>query len=127
MEKLIELQDVKKYFVVPNGLLHAVDGINLSIEKGETLGIVGESGCGKSTLGRVMLRLHEPTSGHILYDGMDITTFRKDEMVRMRRYMQIIFQDPYASLNPRFTVAQIIREPLRLRNTTDLSLTHINK
>ena len=85
MEKLIELQDVKKYFVVPNGLLHAVDGINLSIEKGETLGIVGESGCGKSTLGRVMLRLHEPTSGHILYDGMDITTFRKDEMVRMRR------------------------------------------
>ena len=114
MEKLIELQDIKKYFVVPNGLLHAVDGINLSIEKGETLGIVGESGCGKSTLGRVMLRLHEPTSGHILYDGMDITTFRKDEMVRMRRYMQIIFQDPYASLNPRFTVAQIIREPLRL-------------
>ncbi len=114
MEKLIELQNIKKYFTVPSGLLHAVDDVNLSIGKGETLGIVGESGCGKSTLGRVMLRLHEPTSGRILYDGMDITTFHKDEMIQMRKYMQIIFQDPYASLNPRYTVAQIIREPLRL-------------
>ena len=116
MEKLIELQNIKKYFQVPNGILHAVDDVNLTIDRGETLGIVGESGCGKSTLGRVMLRLHEPTSGRILYDGMDITTFRKDEMLQMRKYMQIIFQDPYASLNPRFTVAQIIREPLRLHN-----------
>lgn len=111
---MLEINNLKKYFKVPNGNLHAVDNVSFSINKGETLGIVGESGCGKSTLGRVILRLHEPTSGNIIYDGMDITTFSSQEMRQMRKYMQIIFQDPYASLNPRFTISQIIEEPLKL-------------
>ncbi len=116
MRPLLEVKNLKKYFNVPNGYLHAVDNVSLSIKEGETLGIVGESGCGKSTLGRVILRLHEPTSGNIIYDGMDITTFNKEEMRQMRKNMQIIFQDPYASLNPRFTISQIIEEPLKLHN-----------
>lgn len=111
---MLEIKNLKKYFDVGGGKLHAVDDISLRIEKGRTLGIVGESGCGKSTLGRVILRLHEPTAGRILFDGMDITSFDKEEMRQMRKYMQIIFQDPYASLNPRFTIAQIIEEPLKL-------------
>jgi len=116
MEKhvLIETRRLKKYFPVPAGFLHAVDDVNLTINKGETLGIVGESGCGKSTLGRVILRLHEATSGDVLYDGMDINNFTEDEMRLMRQNMQIIFQDPYASLNPRMTIGQIIEEPLKL-------------
>lgn len=114
MENLIEVKNLKKYFNVSGGLLHAVDDVTFGIRAGQTLGIVGESGCGKSTLGRVILRLHEPTSGSILFDGMDLTTFDKSEMIYMRKHMQIIFQDPYASLNPRFTVAQIIEEPLKL-------------
>ncbi len=116
MRPLLEVKNLKKYFSVPNGHLHAVDNVSLSIKEGETLGIVGESGCGKSTLGRVILRLHEPTSGNVIYDGMDITTFNKEEMRQMRKNMQIIFQDPYASLNPRFTISQIIEEPLKLHN-----------
>lgn len=116
MSNLLELKNLKKYFPVANGHLHAVDNISITIKKGETLGIVGESGCGKSTLGRVILRLHEPTSGRILFDGMDITSFDKEEMRQMRKYMQIVFQDPYASLNPRFTIAQIIEEPLKLHH-----------
>ena len=111
---LIETKRLKKYFAVPAGFLHAVDDVNLTINKGETLGIVGESGCGKSTLGRVILRLHEATSGDVLYDGMDINNFSADEMRKMRQNMQIIFQDPYASLNPRMTIGQIIEEPLKL-------------
>ncbi|MEF9991066.1 MAG: dipeptide ABC transporter ATP-binding protein [Romboutsia sp.] len=111
---MLEIKNLKKHFDVAGGKLHAVDDISLRIEEGKTLGIVGESGCGKSTLGRVILRLHEPTSGQILFDGMDITSFDKEEMRQMRKYMQIIFQDPYASLNPRFTIAQIIEEPLKL-------------
>ncbi len=111
---LIETKRLKKYFPVPAGFLHAVDDVNLTIKKGETLGIVGESGCGKSTLGRVILRLHEATSGDVLYDGMDINTFNDNDMRRMRQDMQIIFQDPYASLNPRMTIGQIIAEPLKL-------------
>lgn len=111
---MLEIKNLKKYFDVAGGKLHAVDDISLKIEEGKTLGIVGESGCGKSTLGRVILRLHEPTSGRILFDGMDITSFNKEEMRQMRKYMQIIFQDPYASLNPRFTISQIIEEPLKL-------------
>lgn len=114
MKTLLEVKNLKKYFTVPAGYLHAVDDVTFSINEGETLGIVGESGCGKSTLGRVILRLHEPTSGSIVYDGMDITTFNEEEMRQMRKYMQIIFQDPYASLNPRFTISQIIEEPLKL-------------
>lgn len=116
MKPMLEVNNLKKYFKVPNGNLHAVDNLSLKINEGETLGIVGESGCGKSTLGRVILRLHEPTAGSIIYDGMDITTFDNEEMRQMRKYMQIIFQDPYASLNPRFTIAQIIEEPLKLHN-----------
>lgn len=116
MKSILEVNNLKKYFSVPNGNLHAVDNVSFSINEGETLGIVGESGCGKSTLGRVILRLHEPTSGSVIYDGMDITTFDNEEMRQMRKYMQIIFQDPYASLNPRFTISQIIEEPLKLHN-----------
>ena len=91
MKTILEVNNLKKYFKVPNGNLHAVDNVSLSINEGETLGIVGESGCGKSTLGRVILRLHEPTSGNIIYNGMDITTFNNEEMRHMRKYMQIIF------------------------------------
>lgn len=116
MKPILEVNNLKKYFKVPNGNLHAVDNITFKINEGETLGIVGESGCGKSTLGRVILRLHEPTAGSVIYDGMDITTFNDSEMRQMRKYMQIIFQDPYASLNPRFTISQIIEEPLKLHN-----------
>lgn len=111
---LIETRRLKKYFPVPAGFLHAVDDVNLTINRGETLGIVGESGCGKSTLGRVILRLHEATSGDVLYEGMDINHFTANEMRKMRQNMQIIFQDPYASLNPRMTIGQIIEEPLKL-------------
>ena len=111
---LIETKRLKKYFPVPAGYLHAVDDVNLTINAGETLGIVGESGCGKSTLGRVILRLHEATSGDVLYDGMNINNFTDDEMRIMRQNIQIIFQDPYASLNPRMTIGQIIEEPLKL-------------
>ena len=116
MKTMLQVNNLKKYFQVPNGNLHAVDNLNFKINEGETLGIVGESGCGKSTLGRVILRLHEPTAGSVIYDGMDITTFDDDEMRQMRKYMQIIFQDPYASLNPRLTISQIIEEPLKLHN-----------
>lgn len=93
-------------------MLHAVDDVSLSIEKGQTLGVVGESGCGKSTLGRTVLRLLEPTSGEILYKGEDITKFDKKRMLDLRTQIQMIFQDPYASLNPRLSVSEIIAEPL---------------
>ena len=115
----IETKNLYKYFNTPKGKLHAVDNVNISIKEGETLGIVGESGCGKSTLGRVILRLHEPDSGNIYYNGMDITKLNNDDMRKMRRFMQIIFQDPYSSLNPRYTVAEIISEPLNFFNIYD--------
>ena len=114
---LIQTVDLKKYFHTPRGMLHAVDGVNLSINRGETLGVVGESGCGKSTLGRVLLRLSEATSGQILYDGEDILKYNKKQVKRMRADMQMIFQDPYASLNPRMTVSEIIAEPIRIMKT----------
>jgi oligopeptide/dipeptide ABC transporter ATP-binding protein len=114
MEPLLEVRHLKKYFDVPGGQLHAVDDISFTVNEGETLGIVGESGCGKSTLGRIILRLHEPTRGTIIFDGLNVTKLGKSEMRQMRRHMQIIFQDPYASLNPRFKIAEIIEEPLRL-------------
>lgn len=116
MTKLLEVKNLNKYFKVAAGQLHAVDDVSFSINKGETLGIVGESGCGKSTLGRVVLRLHEPTSGRVVFNDMDITSFSDDEMIQMRKYMQIIFQDPYASLNPRLTISQSIEEPLKVFN-----------
>lgn len=112
----IETKNLYKYFNTPKGKLHAVDNVNIAIEEGETLAIVGESGCGKSTLGRVILRLHEADSGSIYYDGMDITKLSNDDMRKMRRFMQIIFQDPYSSLNPRYTVSEIISEPLTFFN-----------
>ena len=107
---LIETQHLKKYFKVPQGLLHDVDDINVKIPRQKTLGVVGESGCGKSTLGRTILRLLEPTSGKVLYNGQDILAFNKKEMHKMRREMQIIFQDPYSSINPRMSVVEIIAE-----------------
>ena len=109
---LIQTVNLKKYFNTPFGLLHAVDDINLSIDKGKTLGVVGESGCGKSTLGRTILRLLPLTDGQVLFDGENILDYDKEKMRLMRQKMQMIFQDPYASLNPRKTVFQIIAEPL---------------
>jgi peptide/nickel transport system ATP-binding protein len=115
MSTLLEVKNLTKFFDVANGgKLHAVEDVNFSVQAGETLGIVGESGCGKSTLGRTILRLHEPTSGKIIYNGMDITTFSSKEMRQMRKHMQIIFQDPYASLDSRLTIRKIIEEPLKL-------------
>ena len=114
---MIETRHLKKYFETSSGLLHAVDDVNLTIGRGQTLGVVGESGCGKSTFGRVVLRLLEATSGEVLYDGENILKYSRTEMDRMRQKMQIIFQDPYASLNPRMTVSDIIAEPIRVCNT----------
>ena len=112
-KNLIELQDLKKYFDVSRkAKLHAVDGITLNIREGETLGVVGESGCGKSTLGRTVLRLHDATSGKILFDGKDITHAKGRELKALRQQMQMIFQDPYSSLNPRMSVQELIAEPL---------------
>lgn len=111
---LIETKDLKKYFKTGAGMLHAVDNVNLTIEKGQTLGIVGESGCGKSTLGRTILRLLPATSGSVYFNGQDIQQLKPSEMKKMRSEMQIIFQDPYASLNPRMSVSQIIEEPLKV-------------
>ncbi len=116
---LLEIRDLKKYFPVRGGILRrvqnqvkAVDGISFSVASGRTFGLVGESGCGKSTLGRAILRLHEPTSGSIFLDGQEITRLSRHEMFSHRREMQIIFQDPFASLSPRRTIGQTIREPL---------------
>lgn len=111
-EKLLEVKNLKKYFKTKKGMLHAVDDLNFYINKGETLGLVGESGCGKSTTGRVILRLHEPTSGEIIYNGDNIVKYTAKEMKNMRKKMQIVFQDPYSSLNPRLSVSDIIAEPL---------------
>ena len=112
MSALLETKDLKKYFKVSNGYLHAVDGVNIAIDEGKTLGVVGESGCGKSTLGRAVLRLHEPTGGEVYYKGQNIMTYDKTQMRELRREMQIIFQDPYSSINPRMSVQEIIAEPI---------------
>lgn len=110
---LVELENLTKYFDVgKNAKLHAVDGVTLKINQGETLGVVGESGCGKSTLGRTVLKLHEPTSGRIIFDGQDITGFKSGKIHKIRQDMQMIFQDPYSSLNPRMTVQELIAEPM---------------
>ena len=118
---LLEVKHLKKHFPIKGGVfsktigyVYAVDDINFALEKGETLGLVGESGCGKSTTGRTILRLIEPTDGAIYFEGQDITTLDKSAMRALRREMQIIFQDPYASLNPRMTVGSIIGEPLEI-------------
>ena len=116
---LLEVQEVKKEFVTsksltgkPLKIVHAVDSVDLTIYEGETIGVVGESGCGKSTLGRCILQLIRPTAGNVLYRGEDITKLNKEQMRQMRRKMQLIFQDPYASLNPRMTVLELIMAPL---------------
>lgn len=115
---LIETRNLKKYFNTPRGPLHAVDNINIVIEKGKTLGIVGESGCGKTTLGRVLLRLIPETSGEVRYNGENILKYDKTQMKEMRKKMQIIFQDPFSSLNPRLSVSSLIAEPMIVCKTT---------
>ena len=113
-QPLLQTVGLKKYFKTSSGLLHAVDGVSLSINEGETLGVVGESGCGKSTLGRVILRLLPATEGQVLYRGEDILAYSKRQLHTLRQEMQIIFQDPYSSLNPRMTVGELIAEPMRV-------------
>ena len=113
-QPLLEVKHLKKYFSVPKGLLHAVDDVSFTIEAGKTLGIVGESGCGKTTAGRAILRLVEPTSGEIYFDGVDVMKLNKAQMRGMRKNMQIIFQDPFSSLNPRKTIMETISEPIKL-------------
>lgn len=112
-DAILEVKNLKKYFKTPRGVLHAVDDVSFTIERGRTLGLVGESGCGKSTTGRAILRLLEPTSGDVIFNGVNITKLNKDEMRKKRKDMQIIFQDPYSSLDPRMTVEQIIKEPIQ--------------
>ena len=114
-EELLRVENLKKFFSTNSGMLHAVDDVSFSLAKGETLGVVGESGCGKSTLGRTIIRLHEPTGGKIFFRGEDITDADKKRMKELRRDMQIIFQDPFASLNPRMTVSQTIEESLLIQ------------
>jgi oligopeptide/dipeptide ABC transporter ATP-binding protein len=128
-EPLLRLEGVKKYFPITQGIVfqkmigrvHAVDGVDLEVHPGETVGLVGETGCGKSTLARVITRLHDATEGKVIFEGRDITHIKGQEMQEVRRDMQIIFQDPYASLNPRKTVGSIIREPFRLHKTVPKS------
>ena len=119
MSELLRVENLKKYFQTPHGVLHAVDDVSFSLEKGTTLGVVGESGCGKSTLGRTILKLHEPTSGKIFFEDKDITAYSAKEMKRLRQEMQIIFQDPFASLNPRMTVSETIAESLIIQKLVD--------
>ncbi|HIU03091.1 MAG TPA: ATP-binding cassette domain-containing protein [Candidatus Onthocola gallistercoris] len=109
---ILEVDNLTKYFNTPGGLLHAVDGISFKLEEGKTLGVVGESGCGKSTTGRTILKLLQPTSGKIIFDGEDITSYGMKKMRRLRQEMQMIFQDPFSSLDPRQNVMQLISEPI---------------
>ncbi len=113
-EYLIECKHLKKYFDTPKGTLHAVDAVSISLATGKTLGVVGEAGCGKSTLGRTILRLLPATSGEVFFHGEDILKLHKHNLHRLRKDMQMIFQDPFASLNPRMTVSQAIEEPLKI-------------
>ncbi len=111
---LLDVKGLKKYFKTPHGMLHAVDDVSFSIRKGRTLGVVGESGCGKSTTGTAILRLTEPTAGEIYFEGKDIMRYGKNDMRRMRKDMQLIFQDPFSSVDPRKCVSDIISEPLKI-------------
>lgn len=113
---LLEVKNLKKYFNTPRGLLHAVDDVTFTIDKGRTLGVVGESGCGKSTTGRSILRLIEPTAGEVIFEGQDVVKLSAEEMRKKRQDMQIIFQDPFSSLNPRKTISQTIMDPIKINN-----------
>jgi oligopeptide transport system ATP-binding protein len=120
-QALLQVQGLKMYFPITSGIfqrtvgyIKAVDGLDFSVVKGETLGLVGESGCGKSTTGRAILQLYKPTEGHVYFEGTDLTQLKGDELRKQRRRMQMIFQDPYASLNPRMTVGAIVGEPLEV-------------
>ena len=122
-EYLLETKDLRMHFPIKAGILRrtvghvkAVDGVDLAIRRGETLGLVGESGCGKSTLARLILRLLEPTDGEVIFEGENILAYDRKRMLRVRRNMQIVFQDPYASLNPRMTVGNIVGEPLKIHS-----------
>jgi oligopeptide transport system ATP-binding protein len=122
-ETLLHVDDLKMHFPIYRGVfqrqvgaVRAVDGVSFDVKRGETLGLVGESGCGKSTTGRTILQLYKPTSGSVTFDGTDLVTLKGEQMRQMRRKMQMIFQDPYASLNPRMTVAQLVGEPLMVHS-----------
>ncbi|MDX9991056.1 MAG: dipeptide ABC transporter ATP-binding protein [Anaerolineales bacterium] len=122
-EILLRVENLVKHFPIYRGFfqrqvgaVRAVDGVSFAVKRGETLGLVGESGCGKSTTGRAILQLQRPTAGHVYYDGVDLVSLKSEEMRKMRRKVQMIFQDPYASLNPRMTVGEIIGEPLQVHN-----------
>lgn len=111
---LLEVKHLKKYFQVSSGILHAVDDVSFILEEGKTLGVVGESGCGKSTLGKTIIRLTDPTSGKVIFDGKDVAGYSVKEFHKVRPDMQMIFQDPFASLDPRLTVTELIAEPMRI-------------
>ena len=114
MPKLLEVNHLKKYFRTPGGMLHAVDDVSFTIDEGKTLGVVGESGCGKSTLGRTVLGLQEATEGEVLFQGRPTAGLPKKEQKELRRNMQLIFQDPFSSLNPRYCVSELIADPLKI-------------
>ncbi len=124
-DNILEVRNLKKYFKSKVGSLHAVDGVSFNIKRGETLGLVGESGCGKSTIGRLILGLHQATSGEILFNGKDICKMNKPQLHDLRKDLQIIFQDPFSSLNPRMSISEIIGEPLiihkKTKNRTELN------
>ena len=117
MSTIMEVKGLKKYFKTKNGMLHAVDDVSFKIERGTTLGVVGESGCGKSTLGRTLIHLLDSTGGQIFFEGRDVTNLKKKELAELRSQTQMIFQDPYSSLNPRMMVNETIAEPLIIQNT----------
>ena len=125
-QTLVQVKDLKKYFPITEGIVFqresgavkAVDGVSFDIQKGETLGLVGESGCGKTTTGRTLIQLYRPTAGEVFFDGINLAQTQGKELRALRKHMQMIFQDPYASLNPRWTISRIITEPLRVHNIT---------
>ena len=125
-ETLLKVDDLYMYFPIYRGVIrrqvgavHAVDGVSFDVKRGETLGLVGESGCGKSTTGRTILQLYKPTAGNVYFEGSNLVELKSEEMRWMRRQMQMIFQDPYASLNPRMTVRNIVGEPLEVHNVAN--------